>query len=81
MEDRIAKRLKILKEHKKLVASKIQKLEGSCKAAARKRELQKKILVGAYFLAQAQQNNTMDELNATMLGSLERASDRRLFES
>ena len=80
MEDKVVERLKILQERKKLVAAKIQKLEASSKAASRKRELQKKILVGAYFLEQARQNNTMAELNTAMLGYLERATDRKLFE-
>lgn len=80
MGNKVAERLKKLQERKRLVVDRIQKLEASSKAADRKRELQKKVLVGAYFLEQAHQNNTMAELNAAMLGHLERTCDRKLFE-
>ena len=77
---KVRNRLKILQSQKEAIATRMQKLEATERVAARKRELQKKILVGAYFLEQASKNDTMDELKIAMLGHLKRASDRKLFE-
>lgn len=73
-------RLKMLRSRKEAIAASMQKVEATERVVARKRELQKKILVGAYFLEQASKNGTMDELKVAMLGHLKRASDRKLFE-
>lgn len=73
-------RLKMLQSRKDTIVARMQKLEAAERVAARKRELQKKILVGAYFLEQASKNGTMAELKIAMLGHLKRASDRKLFE-
>jgi hypothetical protein len=73
-------RLKMLQSRKDTIVARMQKLETTERVAARKRELQKKILVGAYFLEQASKNGTMAELKIAMLGHLKRASDRKLFE-
>ena len=73
-------RLKILRSRKEAIAARMQKLEAAERVVARKRELQKRILVGAYFLEQASKNGTMDELKIAMLGHLKRANDRKLFE-
>ena len=73
-------RLKMLQSRKEAIAARMQKLEAAERVAARKRELQKRILVGAYFLEQASKNGTMDELKIAMLGHLKRAGDRKLFE-
>lgn len=70
----------MLQLRKESIVAKMQKLEAIERVVARKRELQKKILVGAYFLEQASKNGTMDELKITMLGHLKRAGDRKLFE-
>jgi hypothetical protein len=58
----------------------LEKLKASSKVATRKRELQKKILVGAYVLGQASKNGTMETLKISMLEYLQRPSDRKLFE-
>ena len=76
----IEDKLKMLRDRKEVITAKMQKLEASAKVVARKRELQKKILVGACFLEQASKNGTMDELKIAMLGYLKRTSDRKLFE-
>lgn len=72
-------RLKMLQSRKEAIAARMQKLEATERVVARKRELQKKILVGAYFLEQASKNGTIAELKIAMLGHLKRASDRKLF--
>ena len=72
-------RLKVLRSRKEAITARMQKLEATERVEARKRELQKKILVGAYFLEQASKNGTMDELKIAMLGYLKRAIDRKLF--
>ena len=59
----------------------MQKLEASAKVMARKLELQKKILVGTYYLEQAVKNGTLSELKIIMLRNLKRESDRKLFEN
>jgi len=73
-------KLKKLQDRKSAITANMQKLEASAKVVARKRGLQKKILVGTYFLEQANKNGTMDELKTAMMESLKRTSDRRLFE-
>ena len=73
-------KLKMLHSRKEAIAAKMQKLEAIERVAARKRELQKKILVGDYFLEQASKNGTMSELKIVMLGHLKRTGDRKLFE-
>jgi len=80
VDAKIEDKLKLLQKRKEVIAAKMQKLEASAKVVARKSELQKKILVGAYFLEQASKNGTMDELKTAMLWYLGRASDRKLFE-
>ena len=79
-EEMIEDKLKMLRDRKEVITAKMQKLEASAKVVARKRELQKKILVGAYFLEQASKNGTTGELKTVMLEYLKRSSDRKLFE-
>jgi hypothetical protein len=55
-------------------------LEASTRTIARKQELQKKILVGTYYLEQAVNNGALSELKAILLKNLQRESDRKLFE-
>jgi hypothetical protein len=80
LKTKIEAKLEKLSCRKKVLATQMQKLEASSKVAARKRELQKKILVGAYVLEQASKNGTMESLKASMLEYLQRSSDRKLFE-
>ena len=57
-----------------------QKLQKSIGVIKRKRDLQRKILVGTYYLEQATQNGTVQELKNTMLSKLQKERDRILFE-
>ena len=81
MNTKVEDKLKLLQKRKEVITAKMQKLEASAKVVTRKRGLQKKILVGSYFLEQASKNGTMDELKIAMLGYLKRTSDRKLFEN
>lgn len=81
MNAKVEDKLKLLQKRKEVITAKMQKLEASAKVVTRKRELQKKVLVGSYFLEQASKNGTTDELKTTMLGYLKRTSDRKLFEN
>ena len=74
-------KLKKLQDRKSAITAKMQKLEASVKATLRKQVLQRKILVGAYYLEQAAKNGTLSELKETMLKNLQRDSDRKLFEN
>jgi hypothetical protein len=76
----IENKLKILKDRKSTITAKMQKLEASAKTVVRKQDLQKKILVGAYYLEQAVKNNGMKELQTIMLEYLQRESDKKLFK-
>ena len=54
-------------------------MEASEKAKERKRDTQRKILVGAYYLDKAKKENTYQSLVDLMDGFLTRVSDRKLF--
>ena len=77
----VENKLKILQDRKLAITAKMQKVEASVKVTMRKQVLQRKILVGAYYLEQAAKNGTLSELNETMLKNLPRESDRKLFEN
>ena len=80
MKTKIEAKLEKLSCRKKVLTAQMQKLAASSKVVARKCELQKKILVGAYILEQASKNGTMETLKISMLEHLQRPSDRKLFE-
>jgi len=69
-----------LKEKRDMLNARIQKMEASEKSRERKRETRRKILVGAYYLDKARDENKMTEINKIMDGYLTRESDRVLFE-
>ena len=77
----VENKLKMLQDRKLAITAKMQKLEASVKVTTRKQALQRKILVGAYYLEQAAKNGTLSELKEIMLKSLPRESDRKLFEN
>jgi hypothetical protein len=76
----VESKLKKLQDRKSAITAKMQKLEASTRTIARKQELQKKILVGTYYLEQAVNNGALSELKAILLKNLQRESDRKLFE-
>jgi len=59
----------------------MQKLEASAKTIARKQDLQRKILIGTYYLEQAIKNGNTKELQNTMLSCLQKERDKELFKN
>lgn len=72
--------LQKLEARQKVMAAAAQKLQNSIGVIKRKQDLQRKILVGAYYLEQAQKNGTMQELQNIMLSCLQKERDRILFK-
>lgn len=58
----------------------VQKLQKSIAVVKRKQDLQRKILVGSYYLEQAKNKSTTQELQKIMLSYLKKGSDKKLFE-
>lgn len=74
-------RLKSLQEKRNKLAAKIQKLTAADLVRKRKQELQRKILVGSYYLELAAKENKLDDLNSTMYAWLTREIDKKLFKA
>jgi len=75
----MSKRLEQLKQQRKQLNARIQKMEAAKKTKARKEETRRKILVGAYFLKKAREEGTIENLNQKMDNYLQRNIDRVLF--
>lgn len=73
-------KLKMLQDRKSAITAKMQKLEASAKTIARKQDLQRKILVGSYYLEQAIKNDNLLKLQNTMLSYLQKERDKELFK-
>ena len=76
----VENKLKKLQDRKSVITAKIQKLEASTKTIARKQDLQRKILVGTYYLEQAMKNGNIQELQNIMVSFLQRERDKKLFK-
>ncbi len=72
-------RLARLKEQREKINVRIQSVEARLKTSERKKDVRRKILVGAYYLDEAVKNNGMDKINAFMDKYLKRDFDRELF--
>ena len=75
-----AKKLDTLKKKQDQLKAQIQALQAVDKTRERKRETRRKILVGAYYLDKARQEDAFNQLVSIMDNYLKRESDRRLFE-
>ena len=73
--------LQKLEARQKAMVAAAQKLQNSIGVIKRKQDLQRKILVGAYYLEQAQQNGTMQELQNIMFSYLQKERDKGLFKN
>lgn len=60
--------------------ARIQAAEARSKVSEWKKETQRKILVGAYYLDEARKNNRMQDIQKIMDTYLKRGSDRLLFD-
>ena len=74
-------KLKKLQARQAAVAAMAQKLEKSIGVIKRKQDLQRKILVGTYYLEQAQKEGTMQNLQNNMLSYLQKERDKALFKT
>lgn len=72
-------RLERLKEQREKINARIQTLEAREKTKERKIDVRKKILIGAYYLDQAEKNNSMAEIVNLMDKFLKRDFDREIF--
>lgn len=72
----MATTLEKLKEQQAKLNARIQALEARTKTSERKKDTRKKILVGSYYLDQA----NFEEIKNAMASYLKRNSDRRLFD-
>lgn len=73
--------LEKLKQQRAALNARIQAAEARSKVSERKQDTRRKILIGAYYLDQAQRNSHQwAELQQIMARYLTRESDRRLFE-
>jgi len=73
-------RLERLKKQREKINVRIQATEARLKKSDRKKDVRKKILIGAYYLDLAEKNNTMDEIKKLMDKFLKRDFDREIFD-
>lgn len=72
--------LEKLKQQRDQINARIETAEAYQKTKQRKSDLQRKILVGSYYLDQAHREGTYDALVKAMDQVLTRQSDRKLFD-
>jgi hypothetical protein len=72
--------LEKLKAQKAILAARIQEMEARDKVSERKKDMRRKILVGSYYLHQADTNKRMEALKKELDPYLTRNSDRSLFD-
>ena len=73
--------LEKLKQQRATLDARIQAAEARTRVSERKQDTRRKILIGAYYLEQAQRNQQQwAELQQIMTRYLTRENDRRLFE-
>lgn len=68
-----------LKKKRDILNARIQLIQNREQSKIRKGETRKKILIGAYYLEQAEKKNSFDDLLKLMDTYLIRGSDRKLF--
>jgi len=73
-------RLQKLKEQKEKLEARIQLIENREKHKERKKDTRRKILVGSYYLDEAEKNGALDKIKKIMDSYLTRESDRLLFD-
>lgn len=78
--DKKSKKLEALKKKQDQLKAQIQSLEAAEKTRERKRDTRRKILIGAYYLDKAVEENRFDGIINLMSGYLNRDSDRALFD-
>jgi hypothetical protein len=69
-----------LKKQREQLDARIQAAESRQKVSQRKQDTRRKILLGSYYLDQAQKNNQWKKTQELMSNYLKRNSDRKLFD-
>lgn len=72
-------RLLKLKEQQEKIKARIQAIEARETTEERKKETRRKILLGAYHLEKAREENRLNEIKTLMQQFLTRDSDKELF--
>ncbi len=81
MSEQLSKKIQSLKEKQEVLQAQIHKLESTHAEKEKKRDMRRKILIGAFFWTEAQKDpQKMAELKAHMDSFLTRETDRTLFE-
>lgn len=80
-DGKTTEQLKSLQEKRGKIEAKIQKLTAADLVRKRKQELQRKFLVGSYYLELAAKENKLDNLNSTMHTWLTSEIDKKLFKA
>lgn len=80
MENKNLSQLERLKAQRKKIEARIQAVEARVKHKERKKDTRRKILIGSYYLDQAQQQGKWEEIKQLMADYLSRDSDRALFD-
>jgi hypothetical protein len=80
MSKPVTSHIEKLKEQRSKMDARIQAAQAREKNSERKKDMRRKILVGAYYLDQAITHNQMDQLKEKMHTYLQRESDRQLFD-
>lgn len=73
-------RLEQLKKQQATLNARIQQLEAQTKEKNRKKDTRRKILIGSYYLDQAQKEGNFEPLKKVLAGYLTRNTDRALFD-
>lgn len=71
--------LEKLKNQREKLNARIQSAEARLKTTERKKDSRRKILIGSYYLEEANKNNTWEEMKTILSQYLKRNSDRELF--
>ena len=80
MSNKALSKLDKLKLQQNKLKARIQKIESVEKHKDRKQDTRRKILIGSYFLDQAMQAGTFNDIKKQMAEFLTRNSDRALFD-
>lgn len=75
----INKALERLRQKRQQLNAQIHKAEALKRKAQRQQDTRRKILIGAYYLEQAEQTGTYQQLVEQLNSFLTRSSDRKLF--
>lgn len=68
-----------LEKQLEAIKTRLQAVKAREKTSDRKKDIRRKILVGSYYIDQAEKNNSMDKIKNLMDNFLKRDFDREIF--